>query len=694
MFHKFGDALLQNTLVLDGIDPSHSSTLVTGIYDFYKEQKYCDVKIKISEERKIGAHRVVLASSSHYFDSLFGNQFLEASKGEVELLGFDGSATTKLIEFAYSGNIRINVDNVLAVLEVANYLGVEFVEETCAEFLNLSIDRRSCLKIFQIADVFALENLREAAKHHVLRHFTSASKDDGFLNLSCPLLKELLDSEELCVVVEDLLPYKDEREKILLQAVLKYVEHDPTSRVECLHDLLSLIRLPTQTITLYVQNMANQKLFGDSFCRSVVDIIKHQDYSSEIKSWVSARKFPKSAVICGRPLGYGGHVEFLSTETADDESCYVQGMKLWIEHQNDRSTFTGLTVFYSQGNPREVFVGRKIGEKFEFHLQENEKIVKVDVGMRWKGIDQMTFYTNKQDTKGNPISYGPYGESPSGLYSESPVGSYGYLAGVSTVHGSAYLSLQFTWRTFVFPGELELPCASYKVNDRVLSRWVNNFYYIGTVKAVEDGQVRVLFDDEDKNEIAHSTRDISAIIPDKGPEPTTLKKNSHVIVSCEDQEYHIGYIDTIIDDGDVDVACDRCIDECIPVPVDTNLRLFPEHTIPHAVGARVFARWSHCLYYHGFITSVSDSNVFVTCDNSCSVSLNKQDRTAIILDVLPQATEILLNDRVIGFRSGRKQFYSGHIIKIDSVKQEFKVQFENRNRRTVLLHEIRLIPRE
>ncbi|XP_078366632.1 uncharacterized protein LOC144650757 [Oculina patagonica] len=370
------------------------------------------------------------------------------------------------------------------------------------------------------------------------------------------------------------------------------------SRVKCLHELLSLIRLPTEAIISYAQEMANQKLHGDLW-KSAMDELKCKDTckSSNAESPLNARKFPNSVLICGRPLGYGGHVEFKPyREMADDGNDYVTGMKLWIQHQGDRSTLTGLQVFYRDS--KEVFVGRKIGEMSEFHLQEKEKIVKADVRMRWKGIDQLTFYSNKQDAKGNAIVYGPYGKSMIAVYSELPAGSFGYLAGVSATHDSACLSLQFTWRTFVFPGELELPCASYKVNDHVIARYHDNFYYMGTVTAVGDGQVQVLF--VDASTITHSTSNISAVIRNQVPDPTTLKKNSHVIVSCEGYEFHIGYLDSITDDGNAVVACDSCIDECSLVPVDTNLRLFPEHIIPHALGARVFAQRSNGFYYQWF----------------------------------------------------------------------------------------------
>lgn len=330
----------------------------------------------------------------------------------------------------------------------------------------------------------------------------------------------------------------------------------------------------------------------------------------------------------------------------------------------------------SHGYPRKLFVGTKIGQKYEFHLQENEKIVKADIQMRWQGIDQMTFYTNKQDVKGHATTYGPCGEGTSGEYSESPAGSYGYLAGVSAACSDTHMSLQFTWRSYVFPGELELPLTSYEVNDHVLARTTDNLYFPGVVKTMKNGQVHILLDDGDT--VTHSAADISAVIPDKLPDPTS-------------PFHHIGFVDTNSHDGMVGVVCDQCGDICIPVD---KVRLFPEHTIPHVIGARVFARWTNGLYYRGFITRASDRNVFVNWDDGDTITLDKRDRTAVILDVIPQVSEILLNEHVIGFWPHSTQFYPGHVTSIDAVNQKFYVQFDDGTRRIGTLCEICLIPKE
>ena len=103
--------------------------------------------------------------------------------------------------------------------------------------------------------------------------------------------------------------------------------------------------------TIYIQTMANQSLFG-SFCDS--ELNKIRDKPSDGENLVSTRKFAKSVVIKGRPLGYWGHVEFIPRVAADHERRYVKGMKVLVQHKGERTTLRGVKVFYSQGYESEV----------------------------------------------------------------------------------------------------------------------------------------------------------------------------------------------------------------------------------------------------------------------------------------------------------------------------------------------------
>ena len=115
-----------------------------------------------------------------------------------------------MIEFASTGNVCIDAENVLALLHAASYFDVKFVEKSCAQFLKSCIDDSSCLMILQnSAGYLRSETAEKVEKRHTIRHLKNASKGNGFLTLPCQFLKELLGNnyEEICVVAKGLIPF-------------------------------------------------------------------------------------------------------------------------------------------------------------------------------------------------------------------------------------------------------------------------------------------------------------------------------------------------------------------------------------------------------------------------------------------------------------------------------------------------------
>ena len=67
---------------------------------------------------QIYAHRVVLATTSTYFKALFDDGFLEKNSFRIELYDVDGEAVNTLINFIYTGQFEITMNN------VSHYSGV------------------------------------------------------------------------------------------------------------------------------------------------------------------------------------------------------------------------------------------------------------------------------------------------------------------------------------------------------------------------------------------------------------------------------------------------------------------------------------------------------------------------------------------------------------------------------------------
>ena len=451
-------------------DENHGSAILKGLFALYKDGKYADISLKIGPERTLRAHRAVLASFSPYFEALLGDNWKEGNKEEIEIFGLDEKAVSDLMEFAYTGKINIDEDNVLTLLEAANYLRIEFVKISCGKFLEQGVDAKSCLGILQLADMFALDELSSLTKKYALRHFTDVCKEDEFLCLPVNLLSDLLSEENLCVVVEDLIPCEEQREKTVLESVLQYVEHDVENRKSHLAQLLGLVRLPTLSAE-YLAEVSRNKLL-ESECGDILEKAKNfEEKGTSDGKWAEPRKFAEHIFSWGRCYASGGQVQPEIDHCTDkmfedlESDCYVTGMELWIRRWSGAAVLGGLKVCYKDG--KAMVFGQDCGGTYaetarddhvhhEFHLEENEKIVKAEIQCGWM-IDRLTFYTNKKDKDGKPKSYGPYGGNGGSPSPECAPASFGYLCGVSGAVvrscGEAGITcLQFVWRSYVLPG--------------------------------------------------------------------------------------------------------------------------------------------------------------------------------------------------------------------------------------------------
>ncbi|XP_015768343.1 PREDICTED: kelch-like protein 7 [Acropora digitifera] len=456
---------------------NHRSTILKGLFfALYEDGKYPDISLKIGPaERTLRAHRAVLASFSPYFEALLGDNWKEGNKEEIEILGFDEGAVSDLIEFAYTGKINIDKDNALTLLEAANYLGIQTVKESCGNFLKQVVDAKSCLGILRLADMFAMDELSSVAKRYALRYFTDVCKEDEFLCLPVNLLSDLLSEENLCVVVEDLIPSVEEREKMVVESVLQYVEHDVENRKTRLAHLLGLVRLPTLSVEYLAEVSRNNLLeseFGEILEKAKKFKLHPPEQGNPDEKWAAPRKFAKHVFKWGRCYANGGQVQPEIACCTDkmfedlENDCYVTGMELWIRKWDGQDVLGGLMVYYNNG--KVMVFGQGCGGTYaettlddhvhhEFHLEENERIVKAEVQSCWI-IDRLTFYTNKKDKDGKPKRYGPYGGNGGTFRGESAPESFGYLCGVSGAVAKSQAGetgithLQFVWRLYVLPG--------------------------------------------------------------------------------------------------------------------------------------------------------------------------------------------------------------------------------------------------
>ncbi|KAI3359543.1 hypothetical protein L3Q82_013943 [Scortum barcoo] len=227
----------------DFTSSSHCSELSRRQNEQRKQGLFCDVTLAFSSGAAAGsvqtcefsAHRSVLAAATDYFTPLLGGQFSESLSGRVEMkewsseLGPDPDTVESVIQYMYTGEIRVSTCNVHEVLELADRFLLLQLKDFCGEFLKKKLSLTNCVAVHSLAHMYTLDQLALRAA-------------DGHDPPQLP--------QEITV----------DSEEVLFEAVVKWVQKNPEERSRYFEELFRLLRLPQIKPTYLTRVVKNERL--------------------------------------------------------------------------------------------------------------------------------------------------------------------------------------------------------------------------------------------------------------------------------------------------------------------------------------------------------------------------------------------------------------------------------------------------
>lgn len=87
------------------------------------------------EDQSFSAHRVVLAATIPYFYAMFSHNMQEMKQKEIVMKEIEPSSLEALINFSYSGSVKIDNQNCQGLMMGASFLQLNKVRDACADFL-------------------------------------------------------------------------------------------------------------------------------------------------------------------------------------------------------------------------------------------------------------------------------------------------------------------------------------------------------------------------------------------------------------------------------------------------------------------------------------------------------------------------------------------------------------------------------
>ncbi len=175
-------------------DKCHVSKLATNLNEARRKGSFCDITLLVGAEKyPIKAHRLVLSSALKYFRAMLTTGLKEASQSEVELPKADAHTMEYIIDFAYTGNIKLNNHNIEQVTSAANFFGVSRLLEKCVDYIKKKIDNTNCIEILEFAEHTSIYALKDSTMKYITENAGEiVSKNLEMIDMSTSLLLEII----------------------------------------------------------------------------------------------------------------------------------------------------------------------------------------------------------------------------------------------------------------------------------------------------------------------------------------------------------------------------------------------------------------------------------------------------------------------------------------------------------------------
>ncbi|CAI6349429.1 unnamed protein product [Macrosiphum euphorbiae] len=201
-----------------------------------RKSQFCDVTFVVGE-KKMAAHKVILASHSNYFDKMFTGNFKDTNWLELKNVEITPDSLELLLDFLYTSQLTINDSNVQDLLIASNFLLLNDVKKECLNYIEQTIDIENYMTIKCIADKNKIRELHELFLSYILKNYNNIVESNTFLTFSFELMMELLQSDDLCA----------EEEKVY-ESTMTWLKHDLKERLKYLPELIKSIRLSLMSV--------------------------------------------------------------------------------------------------------------------------------------------------------------------------------------------------------------------------------------------------------------------------------------------------------------------------------------------------------------------------------------------------------------------------------------------------------------
>ena len=117
-----------------------------------KRGQFTDVTLVSGDYRAL-CHRNVLAAASPYFNTMFMSNLSE-SRSDTVTLQIDPVTLGLVVDYMYSGEMKITVDNVQTLVETSDLLMLDNLKAACDQFMSERVDKTDRVEMYKFSLIY------------------------------------------------------------------------------------------------------------------------------------------------------------------------------------------------------------------------------------------------------------------------------------------------------------------------------------------------------------------------------------------------------------------------------------------------------------------------------------------------------------------------------------------------------------
>lgn len=291
---------------------SYTNLLADTMAEFRRNGQLCDVIIS-TEEKTFHAHKIVLAASSSFFQSLFTVDMSEKNKQTIKMDNIDPTTMTLVLDYIYTGVItNPNPDDARELYLAADYLMLPGLKHKAVEIIVEALSPENCLRTLVWSHRFSSRALFTHTFRFILDNFNRVSRTADFVKLSARDLKLLLASNNLRVPDEE----------VVYEALKRWCDEKSEERWTQFAELFKLIKLEHLS-GYYIENTIQDDVLA------LPDEEVRFEILETITEYTVSENLEHSAI---NPLAPPRrHIAMVTCLLTPDVYAYIPTSKEWLE---------------------------------------------------------------------------------------------------------------------------------------------------------------------------------------------------------------------------------------------------------------------------------------------------------------------------------------------------------------------------